>query len=105
MVTDTNIQQDHKKGPSNYFDRSIISARRSAFLGIVTFLFLSFLFAAIIYQRYINTKQEKRVATLAVADNVRVKMQESLAFSLSATKTLSFFIQNDGSVKNFDSIA
>ena len=102
METEINFQE---KDILNHSDRPIVSARRSAVLGFITFLVLAFLFTAIIYQRTINLKQDNKEAVLTVANNARVRLQESLAFSLSATKTLSFFIQKDGSVKNFDSIA
>ncbi len=105
MGTEIKNQHDLKIVKSNNTDRSIVSVRQSAFIGIISFFILAFLFGAIIYQRYSSRKQDKKEEALTVANNARVRLQESLAFSLSATKTLSFFVQNDGSVKNFDSIA
>ena len=91
-------QYDKAYGP-------IISTRRSALIGISTFLILAILVIGFIYQRYNNYRVQQRDEALALANNIRARMQESLAYSLSATKTLSFFIQKDGSIKNFDSIA
>ncbi len=105
MGTEFNSQYDLKKGASIYLDRPIVSMKRSAYIGIISFLILAFLFGAIIYQRYSNRKQYKKEEALTVANNARLRLQESLVLSLSATRTLSFFVQNDGSVKNFDSIA
>ncbi|MEP7163419.1 MAG: PAS domain S-box protein [Ferruginibacter sp.] len=105
MGTEINIQGNQKTDPSNLTDKSIVSAQRSAVLGFIAFLVLAFLVSTIIYERTINLKKDKKEEALTVANNARVRLQESLSFSLSATKTLSFFIQNDGSVRNFDSIA
>ena len=105
MGIENNIRNNQRSDQSTHTDRSIVSAQRSATLGFIAFFILAFLVGAVIYQRYINKKQEKKGEGLIAANNARVRLQESLAFSLSATKTLSFFIQEDGSVKNFDSIA
>ncbi len=105
MGTGTNIYERQNTDPLLHNDRSIVTAQRSALLAIVVFVVLASLTGAIIYQRYINKRQEKKEEAITVANNARVRLQESLAFSLSATKTLSFFIQDNGTVKNFDSIA
>ena len=105
MNLGTNIQNDHRTGLPNQTDRSIPSIRRSVLLGLFSFIVLGFLVGAIIYQRYHNLQHSKNEETLKVANNVSLRLQESLTYSLAATKTLSFFIQQDGSIRNFDSIA
>ena len=105
MATETNIQHGQKNDPANHTNRAFAYSQRSALLSSITFLILAFLGAAIIYQRYINLKHDKNDAALTVANNARIRLQETLAYSLSATKLLSFFIQKDGRVTNFDSIA
>ena len=40
-----------------------------------------------------------------MVNHAKDKLQEALASGLSATKILSFFIDNNGSVNNFDSVA
>ena len=86
-------------------NRSLFSLKRPVLIGFITFLVLAVLFSSFIYQRYRNVGQQQKDKALAVANNIRERLEETLANSLSATKTLSFFIQPDGSVNNFDSIA
>ncbi len=105
MQTRTNNTSTAGNFSADITDRSIVSVKRSALLGIVAFFILGFLVGVIIYERTRNFKQNKKEEILRVADNARLRLQESLAFSLNATKTLAFFVQKDGQVKNFDSIA
>ncbi len=105
IAAETNTSGPYQKGLSGKPDRQIISTRRSVLIGIITFLVLTLLIGGFIYQRYNNFLQSKKEEALVLANNSRARLQESLAYSLSVTKTLSFFIQKDGSIKNFDSIA
>ena len=104
MTTTANIPKGVQPIPPNH-DRPIVSMQRSVLLGIATFLVLAGLMFALIYERYQNKKQDKKEEALSVASNGRTRLQESLAYSLSAAKTLSFFIDANGQVNNFDSIA
>ena len=78
---------------------------KPAILGSVFFLILASLFAVLIYQRYLILKESQRKEAYDVANDATDKLQQSLAYSLSATKILSFFIDADGKVNNFDSVA
>jgi len=105
MATKNIFPHFNDAGQSNKTDGIIVSGKRSAFLGVITFLIIAFLVGAIIYQRYLEKKRDKEDEAFHVVNNARVRLQESLTYSLSATKIMSFFIQKDGSVTNFDSIA
>src|SRR3982750_2647488 len=84
--------------------RSPASKTRSVFIGIITFIILFGLVSIFIYQRYTIAKKEQDDEALRLATDAKARLQESLAYSLSATRTLSFFVQQDGSVKDFDTI-
>ena len=74
-------------------------------LSLLTFLLLSLLFTLLIYQRYELVKETKKKEAYEIVHRVKHKLQETLLYSLSATKTLTFFIDRNGQVNNFDSIA
>ncbi|MBC7886999.1 MAG: PAS domain S-box protein [Ferruginibacter sp.] len=78
---------------------------RYVFLGISTFTILAFLVGGLVYQRYLIKKASKKNEVRSVLINRKDKLQELLTQSISATKTLSFFVQQDGTVKDFDLIA
>jgi PAS domain S-box-containing protein len=89
--------------PGNNGKPSIIN--RHIVFGLSAFIILAILFSSLIYQRYLIIKQEQKKEAFVMANNTKDRLQEALANSLSATRILSFFIENDGSVKNFDSVA
>lgn len=74
-------------------------------LGLFFFLVLASLFSVLIYQRYLILKESQKKEAYDIANEAKDNLHQSLAYSLSATKILSFFIDNDGTVNNFDSIA
>ncbi len=78
---------------------------RHVLFGILAFTILAALSASLIYQQYRIFKQEQKKQGYIVAEHAKEKLQEALANSLSATKILSFFIDQNGVVKNFDSVA
>ncbi|HMZ99389.1 MAG TPA: PAS domain S-box protein [Ferruginibacter sp.] len=78
---------------------------RPVFLGLLTFVLLGSVCAILIYQRYLILKEEQRKEVYDIAHRATEKLQQSLAYSLSATKLLSFFVDSDGNVNNFDSVA
>lgn len=78
---------------------------KPALLGLISFLFLAALFYVLIYQRYLILKESQKKEAYEVANAATDKLQQSLAYSLSATRILSFFVDNNGAVSNFDSIA
>lgn len=89
---------DHKADTFSFFVRPLI-------LAAITFCLLAFLFSILIYQRYALLKEAKLKEAYEIVTKAKEKMQETLAHSLSATKILSFFIDKNGEVDNFDSIA
>ncbi len=85
--------------------RSNSILNRPVTLGSLAFVVFAILFSTLIYQRYLILKQTQKKQAYDMANNAKDRLQEALAYSLSATKILSFFIENDGSVKNFYSAA
>jgi PAS domain S-box-containing protein len=74
-------------------------------LGVITFCILVFLFSLLIYQRYALLREAKIKEASEIVNQARDKLQETLTHSLLATKTLTFFIDSNGQVKDFNSIA
>ncbi len=70
--------------------------------GILTFIILTGLIGLLVYQRLLIKKENEKNVTIHVLNAAKERLQESLAQSISAAKTLSFFIQQDGSVNNFE---
>ena len=73
--------------------------------GFLAFIILAVLFSSLIYQQYLIIKEEQKKEAYVMANNAKDKLQEALASGLSATKILSFFIDQNGTVKDFDSVA
>ena len=78
---------------------------KPALLGWLSFVFLALLFMIVIYQRYLILKESQKKEVYEVAHTATDKLQQSLAYSLSATKILSFFVDRNGQVTNFDSVS
>ncbi|MEO6252330.1 MAG: PAS domain S-box protein [Ferruginibacter sp.] len=93
-----NYLPGHKHGPTSVLNRHIV-------FGVLTFIILACLFGSLIYQRYLIVKQEQKKEAFVKANNAKDRFHEVLANSLSATRMLSFFVDNKGEVKNFDSVA
>ncbi len=74
-------------------------------LGLLSFVILSALFAALIYQRFAIVRESKNKQSYELLNKAKDKIQDAIAYSISATKTLSFFIDHDGNVHEFDSIS
>ena len=74
-------------------------------LALLTFSILASLFALLIFQRYQLAEEARKKEAYEILHQTKEKLQESLTHSLSVTKTLTFFIDQDGRVNNFDSIA
>ncbi len=85
--------------------KTIFILNRHISFGLLAFIVLAILFSSLIYQRYLIIKGEQKKEAYVMANNAKDKLQEALASGLSATKILSFFIDNNGTVKNFDSVA
>ncbi len=78
---------------------------RSILLSVFAFLILSLLFTLLIFQRLELVKEQKKKEAYEIVNQAKDKLQEALTHSLSATKTISFFIDQKGQVNDFDSIA
>ncbi|MEP7107727.1 MAG: PAS domain S-box protein [Ferruginibacter sp.] len=74
-------------------------------LGFLTFIILTCLIGNLAYQRYQIKKEAIQNETHNFLITAREKLKESLEQGISATKIISFFIQKDGSVRDFDSLA
>jgi hypothetical protein len=85
--------------------KSFSVMNRSVLLSVFAFVALSLLFTLLIFQRLQLVKEERKKEAYEIVNQAKDKLQEALTHSLSATKTLSFFIDNNGQVNNFDSIA
>ncbi|MEO6541380.1 MAG: PAS domain S-box protein [Ferruginibacter sp.] len=94
--------KNYLPGNSSRF-ASILS--RHIALGILAFIILAGLFSSLIFQRYLIIKQEQKKEAFVKVNNAKDRFQQVLANSLSATRILSFFVDNKGEVKNFDSVA
>lgn len=105
MPADSPLRQPPAKKQADTSGSFSFLLNKPALLGWLSFLFLACLFAMVIYQRYLILKEEQRKEVYDVARSATDKLQQSLAYSLSATKILSFFVDQNGQVNNFDSVA
>ena len=104
MLKQDFIKNKNKEDLRGYTGKSGSILNRPVNLGVLAFAILAILFTALIYQRFLILKKAKEKDAYDMVNNAKDKLQEVLAYSLSATKTLSFFIDNNGIVKNFDSV-
>ena len=96
-----NDQSDNFPGSAKSFTRHY----KPHIFGILTFSVLSILIGLLSSQRLLINKEANQKATFDFVTAAKERLQESLVKGISAASTLSFFIQKDGSVKDFDSIA
>ncbi|MEJ7587738.1 MAG: PAS domain S-box protein [Ferruginibacter sp.] len=106
MLQHNKQQQDHElNDPSNLTQPFFPSKKRPLLSGILIFILLASLVGTLVYQRFLIKKENKKHETLKVVEGAKEKLQELLLQSTSATKTLSFFIREDGTVKDYDLVA
>ena len=105
MLTKDLIKQKIKNSLPGYTGKPDSFLKRHAAVGLLVFIILAILFGYLIYQRFLIIKQEQKKDAYIVVEAAKEKLQEALTNSLLATKILSFFIDNNGAVKNFDSVA
>ena len=103
MSEDYKPVEDHKLNYNSA--KSFLLKNRPVLLGILTFTILACLIGILAYQRFLINKEGIQKETFDFVVATKEKLQELLAQGISATKTLSFFIQKDGAVKDFDSVA
>jgi PAS domain S-box-containing protein len=78
---------------------------RSFLTGLSVFLSLIIITQYLAYQRYIIATENEIERAKDEADAIRDNLKSSLSYSLAATKTLAFIVDQYGVPKNFDSIA
>ena len=105
MLTKDLIKEKIKNSLPGYAGKPDSFLKRHAAVGLLVFIILAILFGYLIYQRFLIIKQEQKKEAYVVVEAAKEKLQEAFTNSLLATKILSFFIDNNGAVKNFDSVA
>ena len=105
MLTKDLIKEKIKNSLPGYTGKPDSFLKRHAAVGLLVFIILAILFGYLIYQRFLIIKQEQKKEAYVVVEAAKEKLQEAFTNSLLATKILSFFIDNNGAVKNFDSVA
>jgi PAS domain S-box-containing protein len=78
---------------------------RPKLLGLLVFFILSVLFILLILQRYQLAKKSREKEAFEILHNAKNKLEEAITYSLADTKILSFIIDKNGQVNNFDSVA
>jgi PAS domain S-box-containing protein len=78
---------------------------RSFLTGLSIFLSLMIITQYLAYQRYVIASDNEIQRAKNEADVIRDNLKSSLSYSLAATKTLAFIVDQYGVPKNFDSVA
>jgi PAS domain S-box-containing protein len=78
---------------------------RPKLLSLLVFFILSVLFILLIFQRYQLAKKSREKEAFEILHNAKNKLEEAITYSLADTKTLSFLVDKNGQVNNFDSVA
>ncbi len=105
MSKENLFKQESRIDPPGRPGKSATVLNRHVLFGLLASIILATLFASLIYQHYSIIKQEQKKEGFTVAANAKENLQQALTNSLSATRILSFFIDQNGMVRNFDSIA
>ena len=82
-----------------------IKSRKPILIGIIVFLVLTIITQLLTYHRYLRNQDQVLQKINQEADFVKDKLQAALSFSLSATKTLAFLVEEYGVPKDFASTA
>lgn len=89
----------------NVMSKVVAPTAKPLVLGVITFVLLCSLFGLITFQRYELVREVNKKDAYEIVSDAKTKLQEALTYSLAATKTLTYFIDKDGRVNNFDTIA
>ncbi|MGE0929238.1 PAS domain S-box protein [Peijinzhouia sedimentorum] len=81
------------------------SYSRAVYSGLVTFFLLFFITQFLNYKIYQKSEEEEYQRTVNESISITSRLQSSLNYSLSATKSLAFLIQENGVPDNFEFIA
>jgi PAS domain S-box-containing protein len=77
----------------------------SVYKGVIVFLVATALTQMLAYQRYLILERNQFEKAIQEANTIKDRLQASLSYSLSATKTLAFIVDHYGVPEQFDSIA
>ncbi len=99
------IQEDEQTIASSPVPSSFMNRNKPVIFGILAFITLGTLMGMLTNLRYQIVKEDYEEDTYSAVHAAKDRLQETLAFGLSAAKTLSFFIDNKGMIKDFDSLA
>lgn len=106
MSPNKNLDEVHHEVTSNASSKKYFYLKNKAVLsGILAFTILAALVTILAYQRFHINSAAQQKETVQIANGVKDKIQESLAQGMAASLTLSFFIEKDGTVEDFDSLA
>ena len=83
---------------------TLYSKYKPVILACIAFLLPAFLVSTVIYQRYQVVITDKKHQAYEALSTAFERMQHTISYGHSAAKTLSFFIDDNGRVNNFDSI-
>lgn len=79
--------------------------RRPLLWGLIVFLVVACLTQYLTYQRFLIVEDDEREVTLHELVAIKDRLQTTLAYNLSAAKTLAFMVENYGVPQDFDSVA
>jgi PAS domain S-box-containing protein len=82
-----------------------IETNKPFWTGLVVFLAAALLTQFLAYQRYLITEEANRQHIVEETDAVKDRLKYALSYSLSATKTLAFIVEEYGIPENFDRVA
>jgi PAS domain S-box-containing protein len=92
-------------GPAGRSYYALDFFKKPPVLGIIAFILLALLFSLLIYQRYQLVKESNKKEAYEILNQTKERLQETLSHGLSLTKTMALFIDKNGTVNAFDSIA
>jgi PAS domain S-box-containing protein len=82
-----------------------IETKKPLLTGLVVFLAAAILTQFLAYQRYLISEEVDRKNIAEETNAVKSRLQNALSYSLSATKTLAFIIEEYGVPEDFDRVA
>jgi PAS domain S-box-containing protein len=82
-----------------------IESRKPILTGIIVFAIIALLTQLLAYQRYLIFKETQNQKIVQEATFVKEQLVNSLSYSLSATQTLAFIVDQYGIPERFDSVA
>src|SRR5688572_17935451 len=82
-----------------------IKSRKPILIGFIVFVVLTIVTQLLTYHRYLRNRDQVLQKINREADVVKDKLKAALSFSLSATKTLAFLVEEYGVPPDFGSVA